>query len=139
MVVVQSEKVVLDEQVEEEDVEDSDSDDELSSSSSLILFSMSVTMLLISSRYSEPFLTVFSISSVNSDTSSGIVLIMLSAIGSIQLIASSAISLAVSTAPLATLAALEARFPIAPKRDLFLREPEPEQGDLVEGYPILER
>jgi hypothetical protein len=64
---------------------------------------------------------------------------MLSAIGLIQLSASSAMSLAVSTAPLATLAALEARFPIAPKRDLFLREPEPEQGDLVEGYPILER
>jgi hypothetical protein len=49
VVVVQSEKVVLDVQVED-DVEDSDSDDELLSSSSLILFSMSVTMLLISTR-----------------------------------------------------------------------------------------
>jgi hypothetical protein len=139
VVVVQSEKVVLDVQVEEEDVEDSDSDDELLSSSSFILFSMLVTMLLISTRYSEPFLMVFSMSSVNLVTSSGIVLIMLSAIGLIQLSASSAMSFAVSTAPLATFAALEARFPIAPNKDLFLREPEPEQGDLVEGYPILER
>lgn len=115
---------------EEEEVEESDSEDELSSSSSLILFSSVVTISLISFKYSEPFLMVFSISSVTSDTSSGIVLIMLSAIGSMQLSASSTMLLAASAAPAATLAALEARSPMAPKRDLFLSDPE--QGDLLE-------
>lgn len=129
---MQSENVVLDEQDvldEDEDVEDSDFDDELSSSSSFALFSMSVRILLISSRYSEPFLIVFSISFVHLDPSSGIVLIMLSAIGSVQLIASSAMFLAAFTASEATLAALEARF--APNRDLFTSDPE--QGDFPEG------
>ena len=131
VVVVQSENVVLEVQDEEEEVEDLDSEEEFSLSSSFILFSRSVTISLISFRYSAPFLTVPSMSSVTSDISSGIVLIMLSTIGPMQLIASPTMFVASSTAPVAILAALEARLPIAPNRDLFLRDPE--QGDLLEA------
>lgn len=147
MVVVQSEKVVLDEQEEVEDeddelcvdedelsVEDSELDEELWFSSSLSLFSMSVTMLLISSRYSDPFLISFSMSSVTSSGTSGISLIMSLATGSMQLMAASAISLAVSTV---ASAASEARFPTALKRDLLRLDPE--QGDLLESKLVLER
>lgn len=131
VVVVQSEKVVLDEQDDVEEVEDElfveESELEvLWFSFSLTFCSMLLTMLLISSRNSDPFLMVFSISLVISSGFSGISWIISFAIGSMQLIAASAMSLAVfKVAP----AASEARFPMALKTDLFRLEPE--HGDLL--------
>lgn len=135
----QSENVVLDEheEVEEDEelcVEEEDSDDELWFSSSLALFSIWVTMLPISSRYSDPFLMVFSISFVTSSGLSGISSTMLFTTGSMQLMAALAMSLAVSTV---ASAASEAKFATALRSDLFRLDPE--QGDVLESKLTLER
>lgn len=91
-------------------------------------------MLLISSRYSDPFLMVFSISFVMSSGLSGISSTMLFTTGSMQLMAALAMSLAVFTV---ASAASEAKFPTALKSDLFRLDPE--QGDVLESKLTLER
>lgn len=120
-----------------EDVGELEPEVELPSSSFLTSSSICFTILLSVARSSEAFLTLFVISGVISAGSSGISSIILLATGPTQLSASLAIFAAVFRAPFPTLAALEARLPIASKRPLFFRDPE--QDDCSELKPTLER